>query len=94
MKLTVNDCLQLEALAAYKLLAGKRNLENKVGSVSVLDAGNAHAAIEENGIREQLVLTSFSGVDSLAEKKRILSALTREGVSALVLFHQIGRAHV
>ncbi|MBQ1471503.1 MAG: PucR family transcriptional regulator [Eubacterium sp.] len=91
MKLTVNDCLQLEALAAYKLLAGKRNLENKVGSVSVLDAGNAHAAIEENGIREQLVLTSFSGVDSLAEKKRILSALTREGVSALVLFHQEGR---
>ena len=91
MKLTVNDCLQLEALAAYKLLAGKRNLENKVGSVSVLDAGNAHAAIEENGIREQLVLTSFSGVDSLAEKKRILSALTREGVSALLLFHQEGR---
>lgn len=91
MKLTVNDCLQLEALVAYKLLAGKRNLENKVGSVSVLDAGNAHAAIEENGIREQLVLTSFSGVDSLAEKKRILSALTREGVSALVLFHQEGR---
>ena len=91
MKLTVNDCLQLEALAAYKLLAGKRNLENKVGSVSVLDAGNAHAAIEENGIREQLVLTSFSGVDSVAEKKRILSALTREGVSALVLFHQEGR---
>ena len=91
MKLTVNDCLQLEALAAYKLLAGKRNLENKVGSVSVLDAGNANAAIEENGIREQLVLTSFSGVDSLAEKKRILSALTREGVSALVLFHQEGR---
>lgn len=91
MKLTVNDCLQLEALVAYKLLAGKRNLENKVGSVSVLDAGNANAAIEENGIREQLVLTSFSGVDSLAEKKRILSALTREGVSALVLFHQEGR---
>ena len=91
MKLTVNDCLQLEALAAYKLLAGKRNLENKVGSVSVLDAGSAHAAIEENGIREQLVLTSFSGVDSVAEKKRILSALTREGVSALVLFHQEGR---
>ena len=88
MKMTVNDCLGLEALTPSILAAGRRNIENRVRSVSVMDAQTAEEARRENGVSEQLVLTSFAGVGSEAEKGRILDALAQAGISALVVFRQ------
>lgn len=62
MKVTVNDCLGLEAFSPSILAAGKRNIGNRVRSVSVMDASNVETALKNNGVREQIVLTSFYGM--------------------------------
>ena len=62
MKITVNDCLSLESFSPSILAAGKRNIGNRVRSVSVMDAANVETAIKNNGVREQIVLTSFYGM--------------------------------
>lgn len=87
MKVTVKDCLELEAFTPGVLVAGKRNIDNRVRSISVLDADNADAAVAENGVREQLLLTSFRGVPTDEEKTRIVQALGKAGVAALAVFH-------
>ena len=88
MKVTVNDCLSLEAFTPSILAAGRRNIGSRVRSLSVMDAGNIEKALEENGVKEQLVLTSFSGMKSNEEERcEIIKGLAKEGVSALVVFH-------
>ena len=59
MKIAVNDCLSLEKMTPSILAAGRRNIGNRVRSVSVMDATDAERAVAENGVKEQLVLTSF-----------------------------------
>ena len=91
MKVTVNDCLSLDAFCPSILAAGKRNLDNRVRSISVLDADNEEAAIRDNGVREQIVLTSFYGMNGKDELKcRVIRGLAKEGVSAVVVFHTKG----
>ena len=38
MKIAVNDCLSLEKMTPSILAAGRRNIGNRVRSVSVMDA--------------------------------------------------------
>ena len=68
MKITVKDCLSLKAFTPSILAAGKKYVENRIRSVSVMDQETASEAVQENGVREQLVLTSFSG---LAKKPKV-----------------------
>lgn len=88
MKITVNDCLSLDAFTPSILAAGKRNVENRVRSVSVLDTGTVDGAVKHNGVREQIVLTSFY---AMAGKEKlqceVVKELAKEGISALVIFH-------
>ena len=49
MKITVNDCLSLDAFSPSILAAGKRNVGNRVRSVSVMDAATVDLAIKHNG---------------------------------------------
>ena len=69
MKITVKDCLELDIFKNCKIVAGKRNLENSVRTVSVMDAADVETAVANNGVREQVVLTSF-----YAMKKRYAKA--------------------
>ena len=92
MKVTVSDCLGLEVFTPSILAAGRSGLSNRVRTVSVLDAPDADAAAAENGVKEQLVLTSFSGVRSDDEKARIVTALGGAGVAGIVVFHLKGEA--
>jgi len=87
MKVTVNDCLGLDAFTPSILAAGRRNIENRVRTVSVMDAPGVSKAVAENGVKEQLVLTSFSGVNDDDDRCDIIKALAKEGVAALVIFH-------
>lgn len=88
MKVTVNDCLSLDAFTPSILAAGRRNIGNRVRSVSVMDSGNVKKALSENGVKEQLVLTSFSGIaNNETEKSEIIKGLAKEGVTAIVVFH-------
>ena len=88
MKITVNDCLSLEAFTPSILAAGKRNIGNRVRSVSVMDATTVEIALKNNGVREQIVLTSFYGMTGKEKMQcEVVKGLAKEGVSALVIFH-------
>lgn len=89
MKVAVNDCLSLECMTPSILAAGRRNVENRVRSVSVMDAQDPETALNENGVKEQLVLTSFSGLEEKENVRRdIVTALGDAGVAGIVVFHQ------
>lgn len=90
MKITVKDCLSLDAFNPSFVAAGQRNLSNRVRSVSVMDAADLDTAVKNNGVKEQLVLTSFYGMSG---KERLQAEVVRElakcGISGLVVFHAI-----
>ncbi len=90
MKVSVNDCLSLEAFVPSILAAGRRNIGNRVRSVSVMDASSINDAVTENGVKEQLVLTSFAGISSNAEKAQVVKALSGAGIAAMAIFHLPG----
>ena len=90
MKITVRDCLELEALKPFSVIAGKRNLDNSISSVSVLDAGDLKSAVKENGVRERLVLSSFAAMkDDYDLQAKVIKELAVCGVSALMLFGDV-----
>ena len=60
MKVTVRDCLQMDAFKQSIVVAGEKNLDNRVRSISVMDATNVADAVKYNGNKEELVLTTFS----------------------------------
>lgn len=88
MKITVKDCLELDVFRNCKIVAGKRNLENGVRTVSVMDAADVDTAVANNGVREQIVLTSFYAMknDSLKQAQTV-KGLAACGIAALVVFH-------
>ena len=88
MKITVKDCLELDIFKNCKIVAGKRNLENSVRTVSVMDAADVDTAVANNGVREQIVLTSFYAMknDSLKQAQTV-KGLAACGIAALVVFH-------
>lgn len=88
MNVTVKDCLQLEAFSECTVLAGNRHLLNRVRSVSVMDAPDLATAIESNGIRDQLVLTSFYAMRGKEElQKNLVRELAKKGIAGIVVFH-------
>lgn len=88
MKITVRDCLELDAFKPCTVAAGKRNLDKVVRSVSVLDARDVKTAIKNNGVREQLVLTSFYAMkDDIDMQAQVVKELAGCGISGLVVFH-------
>ncbi len=62
MKVTVKDCLQLDIFKQCIVVAGESNLNNRIKTVSVMDAVTAEEAAKRNGNKEELVLTTFGGM--------------------------------
>lgn len=93
MKVTVRDCLKLDAFKQCIVVAGERNLGNRVKSISVLDTATVEEAIAYNGNGEEMVLTSLSGMKDNPERQQdIVSALAKCGVAAIVVFQRGGGA--
>ena len=85
----------LESLTQGTLVSGRRNIENRVRSISVLDAVNGKEAESLKGIKEQILLTSFKHVKKEAEKENIIKVLSKKGAAALVVFnHQKGTSQI
>ncbi|MDL2294040.1 PucR family transcriptional regulator [Ruminococcaceae bacterium OttesenSCG-928-D13] len=86
-QVTVRELLQLQSLRNFKLLAGKKGLDNPVASANILDfeyAEGARLARGEIFTKKALVVTSFLFAQHAPEK--ILPAvenLVQVGVSAL-----------
>lgn len=88
MKITIRDCLKLDAFNPSQVVAGERNLDNRVRSVSVMDASDLKTAVKNNGVKEQLVLTSFYGMTGNEPlQTKVVTALHKSGVSGIVVFH-------
>ena len=62
MKVTVRDCLQLDVFKQCIVVAGEKNLDNRVKTVSVMDASSIEEAVTRNAVADELVLTTFSGM--------------------------------
>ena len=87
MKITVRDCLELDAFKPSIVAAGKRNLNNTVSSISVMDTADLKSAVAENGIREQMVLTTFSSMKGDYDlQSKVVKELALSGVAAIVVF--------
>ena len=89
MKIAVSNCLGLECLSMSSLVAGKRGVDNRVRTVSVMDSLDVKQAVETNGVKDRLVLTSFVGLDDKpAKKAEIVEALADAGIAGMIVFNQ------
>ena len=89
MKVTFRDCLQLKALSRGVVVAGEKNLDNRIKNISVLDAGSAEEAGLYNARPEELILTTFSGMRNDASAQiDTIRELSKAGVSGMVILQR------
>ncbi|MBQ8563486.1 MAG: PucR family transcriptional regulator [Firmicutes bacterium] len=89
MKVTVRDCLQLESFRQCIVVAGERSLDNRVKTISVLDAATIEDAKNFNGNSEEMVLTSFSGMkESRSLQCETVRVLAKSGIAAMAVFQK------
>ena len=87
MKITINDCLKLDAFRGSRILSCKDECSRRVRSVSVLDEYDLDMGVERNGLKDQMVITHFwSSRDNIAAQKKAVSDLGKKGISALVIY--------
>lgn len=91
MKVTIRECLQMDAFKQSIVVAGERNLDNRIRSISVLDAENAGEAGAYNGNQEELVLTTFSGMkNNHFAQCETVRELAKRGIAGIVYFQRDG----
>ena len=89
MKVTVRDCLQLDVFRQSVVVAGEKNLDNRIKNISVMDAGSAAEAAKYSARREELILTAFSAMrNDTDEQCDTVKALARGGIAGLVVFQR------
>ena len=90
MKLTVKDCLELNAFAGAEVLTHREGLAGNVSSVSVFDSADENDLKMYSGIRSELLLTGFLGAKSdVAKQCRIVEHIARKGCPALAVFFAV-----
>lgn len=88
MKIQISDLLKLEAFSGASIIAGQKSAGSRIRSVSVMDSLTPEDAAAENGVKEQLVLTSFCGVRDEKTRVKMMVKLARSGVSGICVFRQ------
>lgn len=87
MKITVNDCLKLDAFTGCQILSCHNNLDRRVRTVSVLDETDLAMGVERNGVREQMVITHFwSSKGNINAQIQAVQGLGEKEISALVIY--------
>lgn len=87
MKISVNDCLKLDAFRGSRVLACSEECTRRVRTVSVLDEDDLGMGVDRNGVGEQMVITHFwTSKDDAEAQKKAVEALGRKGISALVVY--------
>ena len=86
MKVTVRDCLQLDVFKQCIAVAGERNLDNRVKTVSVMDATSLKEALSRNANADELVLTTFSGMrKDIKLQSKVITELANRQIAAMVI---------
>jgi hypothetical protein len=87
MRITVEDCLKLDAFSESSVVACKEGLGNRVRTISVLDEDNYEMGIERNGVPEQMVLTHFWNCkDDVKTQCEVVKGFGEKGIAALIIF--------
>ncbi|MBE6042552.1 MAG: PucR family transcriptional regulator [Clostridiales bacterium] len=87
MKITVNDCLKLDAFQGCTVHACSEGLSRRVRTISVLDESDLRMGVERNGLKEQIVITHFwSSCNDITAQAEAVRGLGRKGISALVVY--------
>ena len=86
MKLTVKDCLELNAFAGAEVLAHREGLAGNVSSVSVFDSAD-DSDLNLYDVGSEMILTGFLGLkDDVAKQCRMVEQIARKGCPALAVF--------
>lgn len=94
MKVTIDDCLEINSLSKSQVLSGSSQGYRRVTSVSVMDGTTLDSILAENGKPNQLVLTSFQGNDGdpMDEELQIkvVRALAAAKIAGIAVFWRNG----
>jgi len=88
MKITVEECLELEILKTAKVVAGKKSLSNRVKGVSVIDASDLSDVVNFLAKKGEIALSGFFGnKNDVSGQVELVKVLSKAGNSALILFY-------
>ncbi len=91
MKVTVANCLELEAFTGAEIIAGKKGLKNEIKTISVLDACGASDMDLVETAKTGLLLTSFADIrDDVYSQCRIVKEIAERGCAGMAVCN-IGR---
>ncbi|MDO4177259.1 MAG: PucR family transcriptional regulator ligand-binding domain-containing protein [Bacillota bacterium] len=87
MKVTIKDCLELDAFRNATVLSGENSLDGEVRAVSVLDVCDEEDYDLIGGDRTEILLTRFLNAKNDTEKQcRLVKAVAEKGCAALAVF--------
>ena len=87
MKLTVKDCLELNAFAGAEVLTHADGLAGNVSSVSVFDGADESDLNLYSSGKSEMLLTGFLGAkNDVAKQCRLVESMARKGCPALAVF--------
>ncbi|MFQ7103080.1 MAG: PucR family transcriptional regulator ligand-binding domain-containing protein, partial [Anaerovoracaceae bacterium] len=88
MRVTVADCLELDAFKGAEVIAGKLNLSNDVKTISVLDACNTEDLELDGTEKTEILLTGFLGIrDDVKKQCELIHDIAARGCAALAVYH-------
>ncbi|MBQ9059978.1 MAG: PucR family transcriptional regulator [Firmicutes bacterium] len=92
MKVTVEDCLKLDAFQGARVAAGKAELNNEVRSISVLDEADPEELKAAKPAKAEILLTSFAGIRGDADAQcGLVRQAAQQGCAALAVY-RVGQA--
>ena len=87
MKISVSDCLKLDAFVGSRVLACADECTRRVRTVSVLDEDDLDMGVVRNGVSEQMVITHmWTSRNDVGAQVKAVTELGRKGISALVIY--------
>ncbi len=87
MRITVEDCLKLDAFAGCEVISCERKSDRRVRTVSILDEDDIENGVERNGIKEQMVVTHFwQHKNDIDAQCKAVAGLGKKGIAALVIY--------
>ncbi|MDO4834427.1 MAG: PucR family transcriptional regulator [Bacillota bacterium] len=88
MRVTIRDCLELDAFKGAAVLAGESGLDGEVRTVSVLDVCDEEDFDLIEGEKTEILLTRFLNVKKNPEKQcALVKAVAKKGCAALAVFN-------
>lgn len=86
MKVTVKDCLELPVFKRAMVITGNKGLDNRVRTISFLEAGNFNSIKSNMHKKNEMILSaSFPEILSEDTQCQIIRSMSEGGGSALVL---------